>query len=117
MNFDLTGINGEPISAESLTGKAVMVVNVASRCGLTPQYEGLERLQQRYADAGFTVLGVPCNQFAGQEPGTPEEIQQFCSATYGTSFPLTEKADVNGQGRSPLYQELTAAPDADGEAG
>jgi glutathione peroxidase len=117
MNFDLTDINGEPISAESLTGKAVMVVNVASRCGLTPQYEGLERLQQRYSDAGFTVLGVPCNQFAGQEPGTPEEIQQFCSATYGTTFPLTEKLDVNGQRQHPLYGWLTATPDADGVAG
>src|ERR1700744_6082013 len=117
MNFDLTGINGEPISAESLTGKAVMVVNVASRCGLTPQYEGLERLQKRYADAGFTVLGVPCNQFAGQEPGTPEEIVEFCSTTYGTTFPLTEKLDVNGQKQHPLYGWLTATPDADGNAG
>jgi glutathione peroxidase len=117
MNFDLTGIDGSPLDAATLEGNAVLVVNVASRCGLTPQYEGLERLQKRYQEAGFTVLGVPCNQFAGQEPGTPEEIQQFCSATYGTTFPLTEKADVNGQGQSPLYQELTATPDADGEAG
>jgi glutathione peroxidase len=117
MNFDLTGIDGSPLDAAALEGNAVLVVNVASRCGLTPQYEGLERLQKRYQEAGFTVLGVPCNQFAGQEPGTPEEIQQFCSATYGTTFPLTEKADVNGQGQSPLYQELTATPDADGEAG
>jgi glutathione peroxidase len=117
MNFDLTGIDGSPLDSSVLEGNAVLVVNVASRCGLTPQYEGLERLQKRYGDAGFTVLGVPCNQFAGQEPGTPEEIQQFCSATYGTTFPLTEKADVNGQHQSPLYQELTATPDADGEAG
>ena len=94
-----------------------MVVNVASRCGLTPQYEGLERLQARFGAAGFTVLGVPCNQFAGQEPGTPEEIQQFCSATYGTSFPLTEKLEVNGRKRHPLYQRLTAVPDTDGRAG
>ena len=99
MNFDLTGIDGSPLDAAAFEGNAVLVVNVASRCGLTPQYEGLERLQKRYSDAGFTVLGVPCNQFAGQEPGTPEEIQQFCSATYGTTFPLTEKADVNGKGR------------------
>ena len=99
------------------SGKAVLVVNVASRCGLTPQYEGLERLQQRYSDAGFTVLGVPCNQFAGQEPGTTEEIQQFCSATYGTTFPLTEKLDVNGPHNHPLYQWLTQAEDGDGEAG
>jgi glutathione peroxidase len=117
MNFNLTGIDGGPLDAAAFEGNAVLVVNVASRCGLTPQYEGLERLQQRYGDAGFTVLGVPCNQFAGQEPGTPEEIQQFCSATYGTTFPLTEKADVNGQQQHPLYQELTATPDADGEAG
>jgi glutathione peroxidase len=117
MNFDLIGIDGSQLDAAAFEGNAVLVVNVASRCGLTPQYEGLERLQKRYHDAGFTVLGVPCNQFAGQEPGTPEEIQQFCSATYGTTFPLTEKADVNGRGQSPLYRELTATPDADGEAG
>ena len=72
------------------------MVNVASRCGLTPQYTGLERLQQRYADRGFTVLGVPCNQFAGQEPGSAAEIAEFCSTSYGVSFPLTEKVDVNG---------------------
>ncbi len=119
MLFDeeLIGIDGRPIVPAALVAKAVLVVNVASRCGLTPQYEGLERLQQRYADAGFTVLGVPCNQFAGQEPGTPEEIQQFCSATYGASFPLTEKLDVNGRHRHPLFQRLTTTPDADGRAG
>nr|WSX76847.1 glutathione peroxidase [Streptomyces sp. NBC_00899] len=98
-------------------GKAVLVVNVASKCGLTPQYEGLERLQQKYADRGFTVLGVPCNQFGGQEPGTAEEIQTFCSTTYGVSFPLLAKADVNGANRHPLYAELTQLPDAAGEAG
>ncbi len=114
---DLSTISGTPLEADALAGKAVLVVNVASRCGLTPQYEGLERLQQRYADQGFTVLGVPCNQFAGQEPGTPEEIQTFCSMTYGTSFPLTEKLEVNGPGRHALYQALTAAPDAEGAAG
>jgi glutathione peroxidase len=117
MDFDLTRIDGQPLPGDELSGKAVLVVNVASRCGLTPQYEGLERLQQRYSDAGFTVLGVPCNQFAGQEPGTPEEIQHFCSATYGTTFPLTERLDVNGQHSHPLYEWLTDAPDADGEAG
>lgn len=114
---ELTGIDGQRIDPALVDGKAVLVVNVASRCGLTPQYEGLERLQVRYAQAGFTVIGVPCNQFAGQEPGTPEEIQQFCSTTYGTSFPLTEKLDVNGHHRHPLYERLTAAPDADGQAG
>ena len=117
MDFELTRIDGQPLAGSELSEKAVLIVNVASRCGLTPQYEGLERLQQRYGDAGFTVLGVPCNQFAGQEPGTPEEIQQFCSATYGTTFPMTEKLDVNGQHSHPLYEWLTAATDADGEAG
>jgi glutathione peroxidase len=117
MNFDLNGIDGGPLDEGVLANKAVLVVNVASRCGLTPQYEGLERLQKRYGDAGFTVLGVPCNQFAGQEPGTPEEIQQFCSATYGTTFPMTEKLDVNGEASHPLYRWLTSTTDADGEAG
>jgi glutathione peroxidase len=100
-----------------LDGKAVLVVNVASRCGLTPQYEGLEELQQRFGGDSFTVLGVPCNQFAGQEPGSAEEIAAFCSLTYGTSFPMTEKIEVNGPERHPLYARLTAVPDADGAAG
>jgi glutathione peroxidase len=113
----LTAIDGGRIDPAALDGKAVLIVNVASKCGLTPQYEGLERLQQRYGAAGFTVLGVPCNQFADQEPGTPEEIQQFCSATYGTSFPLTEKLNVNGRRQHPLYERLTAVPDSDGVAG
>jgi glutathione peroxidase len=117
MNLDLTSIDGEPIAPDTLQNKALLIVNVASKCGLTPQYEGLERLQKRFGPDKFTVLGVPCNQFAGQEPGTPEEIQQFCSATYGATFPLTEKADVNGEHQSPLYQELTAVPDAEGNAG
>ena len=115
--WDVAGIDGEPLDQAALEGKAVLVVNVASRCGLTPQYEGLERLQARYGPAGFTVLGVPCNQFAGQEPGTPEEIQAFCSATYGTTFPLTEKLDVNGSRQHPLYAWLTQAPDGEGRAG
>lgn len=113
----LRGIDGRPLDSALVDGKALLVVNVASQCGLTPQYEGLERLQARFGETGFTVLGVPCNQFAGQEPGTPEEIQQFCSATYGASFPLTEKLDVNGRRRHPLYERLTAVPDADGRAG
>jgi glutathione peroxidase len=113
MDWNLTGIDGNPLDQSALTGHTVLVVNVASKCGLTPQYEGLERLQERYADQGFTVLGVPCNQFAGQEPGTPEEIQEFCSLTYGTTFPLTEKVDVNGRHRHPLYASLTATDDAD----
>jgi glutathione peroxidase len=117
LSWDLTGLDGEPLEAELFDGKAVLIVNVASRCGLTPQYEGLERLQRRFGELGFTVLGVPCNQFAGQEPGTPEEIQEFCSATYGTSFPMTSKLDVNGQRRHPLYESLVSVPDADGRAG
>lgn len=115
--WDLSGIDGGPLERELLDGKTVLVVNVASRCGLTPQYEGLERLQRRYGGDRFTVLGVPCNQFAGQEPGTPEEIQEFCSATYGTTFPMTGKLEVNGRRRHPLYAWLTATPDADGRAG
>jgi glutathione peroxidase len=98
-------------------GVATLVVNVASQCGLTPQYEGLERLQRRFAGRDFTVLGVPCNQFAGQEPGTSEQIAEFCSTSYGVSFPLTEKVEVNGAGRHPLYAELVDVPDAQGYTG
>ena len=112
---DLTALDGTALP--STDGKAVLVVNVASKCGLTPQYEGLERLQQRFGDGAFTVIGVPCNQFMGQEPGTPEEIATFCSTTYGVSFPLTEKIDVNGTDRHRLYSELTAVADAAGDAG
>lgn len=114
---DLLGLNGQRLDGEQLAGKAVLVVNVASKCGLTPQYEGLERLQQTYGERGFTVLGVPCNQFAGQEPGTPEEIEGFCRTTYGSTFPMAAKLEVNGRRRHPLYQRLTAVPDADGNAG
>ena len=118
VRFELTGIDGRPLEPATFDGKAVLVVNVASRCGLTPQYDGLERLHATLrGGSGFTVLGVPCNQFAGQEPGTPEEIQQFCSATYGATFPLTEKLEVNGQRRHPLYGWLTTTPDDDGVAG
>ncbi|MFJ5609365.1 glutathione peroxidase [Streptomyces sp. NPDC093221] len=116
-DIPLNTVDGDPTTLGAHAGKAVLVVNVASKCGLTPQYEGLERLQKRYADRGFTVLGVPCNQFGGQEPGTAEEIQTFCSTTYGVSFPLLEKADVNGANRHPLYARLTDVPDAAGEAG
>ena len=112
---DLTALDGSALP--DTDGRAVLVVNVASKCGLTPQYEGLERLQKRFGGDTFTVLGVPCNQFMGQEPGTPDEIQTFCSTTYGVTFPLTEKIDVNGEGRHRLYAELTAVPDAAGEAG
>ncbi|MFD8479333.1 glutathione peroxidase [Kitasatospora sp. NPDC059673] len=108
---------GEPSSLAEYRGKVLLLVNVASKCGLTPQYSGLERLQQTYGERGFTVLGFPCNQFAGQEPGSAEEIQEFCSTTYGVSFPLFEKVEVNGAGRHPLYARLTELADASGEAG
>ncbi|MCW2542659.1 MAG: glutathione peroxidase [Frankiales bacterium] len=114
---DLPALTGGTVAASDLHGRAVLVVNVASQCGLTPQYEGLERLQQRYAEQGFTVLGVPSGQFADQELSTAEEIHTFCSTTYGTTFPMTEKLEVNGQRRHPLYQRLTDVPDADGVAG
>ncbi|GAA2551324.1 glutathione peroxidase [Pseudonocardia hydrocarbonoxydans] len=114
-DVSISALDGSPLP--DLDGRTVLVVNVASRCGLTPQYSALEQLQERYADRGLTVLGVPCNQFGGQEPGSPEEIATFCSATYGVSFPLTEKVDVNGAGRHPLYERLTATPDDTGTAG
>jgi glutathione peroxidase len=98
-------------------GEAVLVVNVASKCGLTPQYTGLEQLQKTYGERGFTVVGVPCNQFGGQEPGSAEDIETFCSTTYGVSFPMTEKIEVNGPGRHPLYEELTQVADAEGHTG
>jgi glutathione peroxidase len=113
----LTTLDGRPTSLADYADRAVLVVNVASKCGLTPQYSALQQLAQNYADRGLTVIGVPCNQFMGQEPGTPEEIQAFCSTTYGVTFPLLEKTDVNGSGRHPLYAELTKAPDAAGQAG
>jgi glutathione peroxidase len=113
----IAALDGKPLDLKGLEGKAVLVVNVASKCGLTPQYTGLEELQHTYADRGFTVLGVPCNQFGGQEPGTADEISEFCSTTYGITFPITEKLDVNGQRQHPLFAELTATPDAAGEAG
>lgn len=99
-------IDGAPLPLSGFAGQVVLVVNVASQCGLTPQYEGLERLQQRFGPRGFTVLGVPCNQFAGQEPGTGAEIQAFCTTRYNASFPLTSKVEVNGDQRHPLYTLL-----------
>ena len=108
---------GQPSSLGELAGKTLLVVNVASKCGLTPQYTGLEELQKRFADSGFSVVGFPCNQFGGQEPGTADEIAEFCSATYGVSFPMFEKIDVNGPNRHAIYAELTQTPDADGQAG
>ena len=114
----VTTLQGEATTFGELTGgKAALVVNVASRCGLTPQYGALEALHEEFAGRGFTVIGVPCNQFMGQEPGSAEEIAEFCSATYGVTFPMTEKVDVNGPDAHPLYRQLTAVPDADGTAG
>ena len=116
-DHQLSALDGAPLDLATLRGKAVLVVNVASRCGLTPQYTGLEHLQERFASRGFTVLGVPCNQFGEQEPGTAQEIQTFCSTTYGVTFPMTEKIEVNGEDRHPLYRELIQVADDDGEAG
>ena len=113
----LTTLSGEPTTLAEIADGAVLVVNVASKCGLTPQYTALEKLAQDYGDRGLTVIGVPCNQFMGQEPGSAEEIQTFCSTTYGVTFPLLTKVDVNGADRHPLYAELTKAADDDGEAG
>jgi glutathione peroxidase len=110
-------LSGQPGSLADLGGQALLVVNVASKCGLTPQYQGLERLHERLHDRGFSVVGFPCNQFGEQEPGSPDEIAEFCSVNYGVSFPLFEKIEVNGPGRHPIYAELTAVPDAEGEAG
>ncbi|MET8543033.1 glutathione peroxidase [Kitasatospora sp. NPDC004799] len=116
-DIPLRTLDGAAASLADHKGKALLIVNVASKCGLTPQYEGLERLQQRYAGRGFTVLGFPCNQFAGQEPGSAEEIRTFCSTTYGVTFPLFEKIDVNGEDRHPLYAKLTEVADEEGQAG
>lgn len=113
----LTSLDGNHTSLAEYGDRAVLLVNVASKCGLTPQYAALEKLAQDYGDRGLTVIGVPCNQFMGQEPGSPEEIQTFCSTTYGVTFPLLAKTDVNGADRHPLYAELTTTPDAAGEAG
>jgi glutathione peroxidase len=117
-DLPVTTLQGEPTTFGALTaGKAVLVVNVASRCGLTPQYTRLEALHEELAGRGFTVFGFPSNQFGGQEPGTAQEIAEFCSATYGVTFPLSDKIEVNGPGRDPIYQRLTEVADAEGTAG
>jgi glutathione peroxidase len=113
----LTTLDGRATTLAELSDGATLVVNVASKCGLTPQYTALEKLAKDYGDRGLTVVGVPCNQFMGQEPGSAEEIQEFCSSTYGVTFPLLEKTDVNGADRHPLYAELTKTADADGQSG
>ncbi|OIK07216.1 glutathione peroxidase [Streptomyces monashensis] len=117
LNVEIGALTGGPAELTRYAGQAVLIVNVASKCGLTPQYTGLEKLQERYGAQGFTVLGVPCNQFLGQEPGSAEEIAEFCSATYGVTFPLTEKVEVNGEGRHPLYERLVGFADAEGHSG
>ncbi|GIG71527.1 glutathione peroxidase [Phytomonospora endophytica] len=116
-DIPLNTLAGESASLADYKGKALLIVNVASKCGLTPQYGGLERLHEAYASRGFSVLGFPCNQFGGQEPGTSEDIAEFCSTTYGVTFPMFAKGDVNGPARQPLYTELTATADAEGAAG
>lgn len=117
LDVEIGALKGGSADLAQYAGQAVLVVNVASKCGLTPQYTGLEALQARYAAQGFTVLGVPCNQFLGQEPGSAEEIAEFCSATYGVTFPLTEKVEVNGEGRHALYERLVDHADAEGHTG
>lgn len=110
-------IDGETTSLSAFGDRTLLVVNVASKCGLTPQYTQLEQLQKQYGDQGFTVIGFPCNQFLGQEPGSTEQIQEFCSTTYGVTFPLMDKTKVNGAHQHPLYAALTREKDADGKAG
>jgi glutathione peroxidase len=117
LDIPVKTLTGQDSSLASLEGKTLLVVNVASKCGLTPQYAALEKLQEQFGSRGFAVVGFPCNQFGGQEPGTAEQIAEFCSATYGVSFPMFEKIEVNGPGRHAIYAELTASPDAAGEAG
>jgi glutathione peroxidase len=117
--FDIPvkALAGQDSSLGSQSGKTLLVVNVASQCGLTPQYTALEKLHEQFASRGFAVVGFPCNQFGRQEPGTADQIAEFCSTSYGVTFPMFEKIEVNGPGRHPIYAVLTAAPDANGEAG
>jgi glutathione peroxidase len=116
-NAPLRTLSGVDTTLAEHAGKVLLVVNVASRCGMTPQYTGLERLHEKYADQGFSVLGFPSNQFDGQEPGTAEEIAEFCATTYGVTFPMYDKIDVNGPSRHPVYTELVDAADDTGAAG
>ena len=116
-DVSINTLDGDPADLHAYEAQAVLVVNVASKCGLTPQYTGLEKIHEQYKDRGFSVLGVPCNQFGGQEPGSAQEIAEFCSTSYGVTFPMTEKVEVNGDQRHPLYQALVETPDAEGYAG
>ena len=114
---EIRSLDGTSGKLAEQQGKVTLMVNVASKCGLTPQYTGLEKIHERYADRGFAVLGFPCNQFGAQEPGTPDEIAEFCSTTYGVTFPMFEKIDVNGDDRHPIYSELEKVADAEGHDG
>jgi len=116
-NVKIQGLTGGTDVLGEVANKVVLVVNVASKCGLTPQYTGLEALHNEFAGQGFSVVGVPCNQFGAQEPGSAEEITTFCSTTYGVTFPLTEKVDVNGSARHALYEKLTPVQDGEGHSG
>src|SRR5512134_1744884 len=109
-DFTMKTIDGKEQSLAEYRGKALLVVNVASKCGLTPQYEGLQALQTEYGSRGFAVLGFPCNQFAGQEPGSDADVKTFCSTNFGVTFPMFSKIEVNGKGRAALYSWLTAEP-------
>jgi glutathione peroxidase len=118
LDAPLARLDGTPGTLRDLTGgRPALLVNVASKCGLTPQYTGLEQLQEKYAHHGFTVVGLPCNQFGGQEPGTSEEIAEFCSATYGVTFPMSEKIEVNGEDRHQIFTQLVETPNEKGETG
>jgi glutathione peroxidase len=118
LDAKIARLDGTPTTLGEITaGRPALLVNVASKCGLTPQYAGLELLHETHGDESFTVVGLPCNQFGGQEPGTTEEIAEFCSATYGVTFPMTEKIDVNGADRHEVYETLVRTPDEKGEAG
>lgn len=114
-DFSINDIGGAGNIVPNLTGKVVLAVNVASKCGLTPHYGGLQKLQEELGDQGFTVVGFPCNQFGGQEPGTAEEIVEFCDTNYSVTFPLTEKIEVNGDGKHPIYAWLTAEENFPGD--
>ena len=114
---EVEALDGSPAELADYQGKALLIVNVASQCGLTPQYSGLQELHEQYADRGFAVLGFPCNQFGAQEPGTGDEIAAFCETNYGVTFPMFSKIEVNGDGRHVLYEQLTAYADDEGEAG
>jgi len=116
-DIPINSLTGQPGTLAEQKGKVALMVNVASKCGLTPQYEGLEKIYEQYRDRGFTVLGFPCNQFLEQEPGTPDEIAEFCQVNYGVQFPIFEKIEVNGDDKHPLYAELEKTADDEGHSG